>query len=149
IRGLNHYPQDIEHTVERSHRSLRQGCGAAFTVEGGSEERLAIVQEVEPDPELEMEALMQGIRAAIAEGHDLQPHAIVLIKPGSIIKTSSGKIQRSACRAAFLDGSLDVVVEWRASEAVEAPEPSLPEWGESLTPEAVRQWLSERLAQRV
>ena len=47
IRGLNHYPQDIEWTVERCHAALRPGCGAAFTVEADSEERLVIVQEID------------------------------------------------------------------------------------------------------
>ena len=47
IRGSNHYPQDIELTVDRSHQALRPSCGAAFSVEVASEERLVIVQEVQ------------------------------------------------------------------------------------------------------
>ena len=46
------------------------------------------------------------------EQHELQVYAILLLKPGSIPKTSSGKIQRRACRAGFLAGCLDVVWDW-------------------------------------
>src|SRR4029077_2284192 len=47
IRGRNLYPQDIELTVERSHPALRPGCGAAFSIELGQEERLVVVHEHE------------------------------------------------------------------------------------------------------
>src|SRR5205085_2540005 len=115
IRGLNHYPQDIEWTVERCHAAIRPGCGAAFSVEAGGEERLVIVQEIDtrqgPDPEQVIEA----IREAVASEHELQVYAVALIKPGQVPKTSSGKIQRRASRQKFLDGAFDVVAEWRAT----------------------------------
>src|SRR5207237_6792848 len=46
IRGVNHYPQDIEQTVQASHAALRPGCGAAFSVNDDGQERLVIAQEV-------------------------------------------------------------------------------------------------------
>ncbi|MGF1937067.1 MAG: beta-ketoacyl synthase N-terminal-like domain-containing protein [Nostoc sp. ChiQUE02] len=115
IRGRNHYPQDIEQTVEKSHSALQPGSGAAFAVAVAGEEQLAIAFEVERTSlrKLNVSEVVGAIRRAIAEHHDLQVYAIVLLKTGSIPKTSSGKIQRHACLAAFLDGSLDVVGEWR------------------------------------
>lgn len=108
IRGRNLYPQDIELTVERSHSALRPTCGAAFSVEAGGEEQLVVVQELEFRQKPNIIQVTGAIRQAVAQEHGVQVYAVVLIKPGSIFKTSSGKIQRRACRAAFLAGSLDV-----------------------------------------
>ncbi|MCX7568806.1 amino acid adenylation domain-containing protein [Tumebacillus sp. DT12] len=108
IRGRNHYPQDIEYTVQQSHPALRPDTGAAVAVEEGGEERLVIVQEVERAYRKgNLAEVAEAIRRAVSERHELQVHAVVLIKPASIPKTSSGKIQRHACRDRFLDGSLD------------------------------------------
>ena len=109
IRGRNLYPQDIELTAERSHPSLRSGSNAAFAIEVDSEERLAIVQELEFRQKPDVEEVASAIRQAVAEEYEVQAHAVVLIKPGSILKTSSGKIQRRACRAEFLAGNLNVI----------------------------------------
>lgn len=112
IRGHNHYPQDIELTVEQSHAMLRQGCGAAFAVEVEGKERLVVVQEVEPRRRtLDLEEVIGDIRQAVTENHDLHIHAVLLLKPGSIPRTSSGKIRRSACRIGFLSQSLEM---WEA-----------------------------------
>lgn len=114
IRGQNHYPQDIELTVEKSHPSLRRGCGAAFAVEVKGEERLVIVQEVERSylRKLDVNEVVGNIRHCVAMHHGLQVYAAVLIRTGTICKTSSNKIQRHACRSAFISGSLDVVQDW-------------------------------------
>ncbi len=117
IRGLNHYPQDIERTVEQSHPSLRASSGAACTVEIDGRERLVIVQEIERRKDQEAPAMFEAIRRAVAAEHDLQAEAIVLLAAGSIPKTSSGKIQRHACRQGFLDGSLESVATWKAWDA--------------------------------
>ncbi len=109
IRGRNHYPQDIERTVEGCHKLLRQGCGAAFSVEAAGEERLVIVQEVDDKQRPDMDEIIGAIRREVAEDHELQPYSIALIKSGSIPKTTSGKIQRQACRVAFLENGLEVV----------------------------------------
>jgi acyl-CoA synthetase (AMP-forming)/AMP-acid ligase II len=119
VRGHNHYPQDIELTVEQSHAALRPNCGAAFSVEIEGEECVVVVQEVERSyqqtPKLDVHDILGAIRRTVSEEHRLQVHAITLIRVGSIAKTSSGKIQRRACKAAFLAGELDVVAEWRAA----------------------------------
>ena len=116
IRGSNHYPQDLEHTVERSHRALRPACGAAFSMDVDGTERLVIVQEVNDRATVPNEDVVAAIRRALTESHEVHPDAIVLIEPRSIARTSSGKIQRYACREAFLAGSLDLVYEWRERE---------------------------------
>jgi acyl-CoA synthetase (AMP-forming)/AMP-acid ligase II len=107
IRGRNLYPQDIELTVERSHSALRPGCGAAFGIDLDGAERLVVVQEVERQARDVDIALVAGaIRRAVVSQHAVQVYVVVLIPSGSIPKTSSGKIQRHACRAAFLDGTI-------------------------------------------
>ncbi|WP_255447896.1 aminotransferase class I/II-fold pyridoxal phosphate-dependent enzyme [Picosynechococcus sp. PCC 11901] len=111
VRGKNHYPHDIELTAQQSHPALRENCGAAFTVEIDGTERLMLVQEVKRTflRNLDVEAIAQKIRQAIAANHELQTYGIILIKTGSIPKTSSGKIQRHRCRQAFLADELMVV----------------------------------------
>lgn len=109
IRGRNLYPQDIEQTVEQSHPSLRLGSGAAFAVTIGQTERLVIAQELEFRQKPEPEEVIGAIRQAISEHRDVQVYGVLLLKPGSIPKTSSGKIQRRACRAAFLQGKLNAI----------------------------------------
>ncbi len=112
VRGRNHYPHDIERTVEQSHPALRLGGGAAFTVEVGGEERLVVAQEVNIRRELDTEEIARAIAEAVSEEHELQVHAVTLLKTGSIPKTSSGKIQRHACREKFLAQTLDAVGRW-------------------------------------
>ncbi len=114
IRGLNHYPQDIELTVGKCHARLRAGNGAAFAVEIGGTERLVVVQEIERRQNRDLDGVFEAIRRDVSAEHELPVDAITLIKAGSIPKTSSGKIQRHACRQGFVDGTLDSVCEWRA-----------------------------------
>ncbi|MDZ8136614.1 MAG: amino acid adenylation domain-containing protein [Nostoc sp. DedQUE04] len=109
IRGRNLYPQDIELTAQGSHSSLRTGANAAFTVEVNNEERLVVVQELEFRAKPNLAEVASAIRQAITEEHEVQVYGVVLIKPGSIPKTSSGKIQRRATRAQFQNGELNVV----------------------------------------
>ncbi|MBS1551913.1 MAG: fatty acyl-AMP ligase, partial [Bacteroidetes bacterium] len=96
IRGQNHYPQDIEYTVEASHPALRLGCVGAFSIEVDGEEHLSIVQELQKDAvkNFDPDEVFKAIRKAVSEEHDLQVYSITLIKPGTVPKTSSGKIQR-------------------------------------------------------
>ncbi len=121
IRGSNHYPQDLEHTVERSHRALRPSSGAAFSVDLDGAERLVIVQEVNDRASVPCEDAVAAIRRALTESHEVHPYAVLLIEPRTISRTSSGKIQRYACREAFLAGTLEVVHEWRDREGRSDP----------------------------
>ena len=116
IHGSNHYPQDIELTVEASHSALQSSSGAAFSVNENGKEQLVIVQEVtRAGRQADVNQVASAIRQAVAEKHDLQVFAIALVKPMSIPKTSSGKIQRRATKTAFIEGELDIVGEWRSS----------------------------------
>ena len=114
FRGVNVYPQDIEKTVESSHPHLVSNGGAAFTVDSDGAERLVVVQEVERRRHEGLDAAVDAIRRAVSREHELPVEAIVLVQAGSIPKTSSGKIQRYACRKAFLEGSLTSLAQWQA-----------------------------------
>ena len=109
IRGRNLYPQDIELTSETSHDALRMGSNAAFTIEKDNEEKLVIVQELEFRAKPNLEEVITAIRQAITRVHEIEVYGVVLIKPGRIPKTSSGKIQRRATRQQFLVGTLNTV----------------------------------------
>ena len=117
IRGSNFYPQDIEWVVGEAHEALRPGFGAAFSVAIEDEERLVVAQEVErrfrgAGPS-ELESIARAVREAVADEFELPLYALRLLKVGSIPMTSSGKIQRHACRADFLSGSSEVLWESR------------------------------------
>jgi acyl-CoA synthetase (AMP-forming)/AMP-acid ligase II len=120
VRGRNHYPQDLERTVERCHRSLRPNTGAAFSIDVDGEERVVVVQGVVRPQKLDLDQVFAEIRTALLHEHELAPHAIVLVKGGEIPRTSSGKLQRRACKDLYLGGELSVVAEWRA-EPVKLP----------------------------
>jgi acyl-CoA synthetase (AMP-forming)/AMP-acid ligase II/acyl carrier protein len=112
VRGLNYYPQDIEAAAEASHPSLRKGCAAAFSMEIEGEEEVVLAIEVDERAVAGVGGVndvVSAIRAAVSEQFQLPLHAVVLLKSRSIPKTSSGKIQRRACKAGFVDGSLEEV----------------------------------------
>jgi acyl-CoA synthetase (AMP-forming)/AMP-acid ligase II len=121
IDGRNHYPQDIESTVDRCQPAIRSGHCAAFSVNVNGAEQLVIATEVERSfvtarrqqggANVTPEAVIAAVRQAVAEQHDLRVHAVILLKTGHIPKTSSGKIRRHACREQYLNGTLDVLEE--------------------------------------
>jgi acyl-CoA synthetase (AMP-forming)/AMP-acid ligase II len=111
IRGRNIHPQDIESSVERCHPSLRLGCTIAFAFDGSGEEQLVIVQEVRDRARDDLDAAIGAIRRVVMGDHDVVPYAVVLIEPAGLPKTSSGKLQRGACRGAYLAGTLPTIKE--------------------------------------
>jgi amino acid adenylation domain-containing protein len=153
LGGRNHYPQDIEWTAAGSHPSLKVGVAAAFAFEIDGEERLAVVQEIERNPDSEVIAeVIKAIRRAVAEAHDIEVSAIRLVKMLSLPRTSSGKVQRHTCRESFLAGTLEVVAAWTRQDAsVPVPlaerhiEPSKVQPGSLLRDDIVA-WLSSRVA---
>ncbi|MFM7205436.1 MAG: aminotransferase class I/II-fold pyridoxal phosphate-dependent enzyme, partial [Planctomycetaceae bacterium] len=119
IRGRNHYPQDLERTVEEASDLVRAGSVAAFAVDIDDRERVVVVAEIERGKRDagEMAAAFESIRSKLARDHEVAAEGIVLVRPNSVPKTSSGKIQRHACKRQFLDGTLEVVerlVSWEA-----------------------------------
>ncbi len=109
IRGRNIYPQDIELAAEEAHSSLRPGCGAAFSVEARGEEQLVVVHELDTREPVDPDEVVSTIRHEVAASFGIHVYAVVLIYPRTIPKTSSGKIQRGACRKAFLARKLDML----------------------------------------
>ena len=121
IKGRNHYPQDIEKTVEETSSWIRPSCVASFSVDLQGEEKLVVLAEVERKywssnrtkakaasaEIITVKELTQIIRREISKNHDLQVHTTVLLKPGSLPKTSSGKIQRHACRTDFINNAVE------------------------------------------
>jgi acyl transferase domain-containing protein/acyl-CoA synthetase (AMP-forming)/AMP-acid ligase II/acyl carrier protein len=114
IAGLNHYPQDIEWTVQTYCPQVRRDSCAAFSVEGSSTEQLVIAAELER-AECDHQSLFARMCETVTACHDFAPSAIVLVARGGIFKTSSGKLQRRACRQAYLEGRLETIAVWRAS----------------------------------
>jgi len=138
VRGNNHYPQDIEQTVQDAHSSVRAGCVAAFAYEADGEERLAVVAEIErrfmqtwgPSPDRRLQSAPPGLpmasapfspqevvaslTRAISEAHGLKAHRVELIKAGTIPKTTSGKIQRRATKRLMLAGRLERIASLEA-----------------------------------
>lgn len=120
IRGRKLYPQDIEFTVENIHSAIRPGCSAAFSVTATAEERLVVAAEIDhglvrrfaDERARDLQELIANVREAIAEQHEVQAYAVLLVAPGSIPKTSSGKCQRFECRSGFQRGTLETVAHW-------------------------------------
>jgi acyl-CoA synthetase (AMP-forming)/AMP-acid ligase II/acyl carrier protein len=112
IRGRNLYPQDIEYVVEQSHPTVRLGGCAAFSLQGEEEEKLAVAAEVTTPKDNDtgsLQLVVDAIRRAVAQEHGIQTHTVMLLKPKSIPKTSSGKIRRDTCRKNFIGRNLEIV----------------------------------------
>lgn len=149
LRGVNHYPQDLETTAEQAHEDLPVGAGAAFAVGSDGAEEMLLVQEAPRNRQADLAEVCGAIRSQLGKLHEVSPREVVLIKPNSIPKTSSGKIQRHAARAAYEAGELEVVaicprdgsVEVRRAkrrrEAVERPVAAKPAAVAQPTAEAV------------
>jgi len=116
IHGRNHYPQDIEKTIESSHTALRPGCTAAFSLDVQGQEKLSVIQEIKKThthTDTNFNDIYAAIQRSIQQEHALDVYDIVLISAGTISKTSSGKIQRRACRNAYLKNQLKVIGRYR------------------------------------
>ena len=130
VRGVNRYPQDIEATVEQCHPLTRSGGSAAFALTRWDREHLVVVCEVDKlaskdgmDSKSRYQEVISTIGAAISEEHDLPPDAIVLVRAYSIPKTSSGKVQRHACKKNFETGQdVRVIARWCAWEETHSPD---------------------------
>jgi amino acid adenylation domain-containing protein len=146
IRGVNHYPHDIELTVGQCHIALRPDAGAAFSIERDGQERLVIVQELRRSWRNEASSVLETIVRAVVDRHGLEPYAIILIKQGNLPKTTSGKVQRGRARRAFLSGRLSVVAQWHCSDSAKPRDSYAPP--QSLEEELVAQIWTEALGGR-
>ena len=115
IRGRNHFPQDIEKSVEGAHEHLRPGCSAAFTiahpVQGA--EVLVVVAELDGKVKVEPDEVVSKIRGTVTKDHSVELFAVALIKPRTINKTTSGKIRRHAVKGSFLGNQLQEEYRWQ------------------------------------
>lgn len=117
VRGRKIHPEDVELTAQQASPILRAGSIAAFRVEHEGTDAVALVAAVdgraaESDPEV-----FAKIRGAITEAHQVQLQAILLVRPGDFPRTSSGKVQRQACRQTFESGGFRPVAEWQPAAA--------------------------------
>ncbi|MEU6479300.1 fatty acyl-AMP ligase [Streptomyces sp. NPDC047017] len=107
INGRNLYPQDVEHAVKALHPALAAGSGAAFSVEAGREQ-LVLVQEVRggqlDGPRLR--ELAQHIQQLIGKDFHVPAGNVLLVRPGTVRRTTSGKVQRTLMRKEFLAGEV-------------------------------------------
>jgi acyl-CoA synthetase (AMP-forming)/AMP-acid ligase II/acyl carrier protein len=134
IRGRNYFPQDIELTAESSHASLRAGGGAAFSVDVSGEERLVVLHEVDRHHDSDLTNVIGAIRQAVTEEFELQVYAVALLKPGSLPKTSSGKIQRHDCKARFLQDPFEPLATWQIGATDDTDR-------KTINAETIEEWL--------
>ncbi|KAG6612346.1 Fatty-acid-CoA ligase [Phytophthora cinnamomi] len=165
IRGRNVCPQDVEASVEHAHENVRPGCTAAFSIEKGDEEALVVVTEVKNGSSQQMlEEICREIIKMVLSEHQLKCEAIVLLRQKTIPKTTSGKIQRSASKAHFLDGTLiKPLFEYKSkgnnAQVSSSPAPAKhardksnkddKPSGELKTPDEILAWLLEHVAQEM
>ncbi|HET6377221.1 MAG TPA: amino acid adenylation domain-containing protein [Methylocella sp.] len=108
IRGANYHAADFERVLDERVPGLRPGCNAAFAADRGNEEVLVIVAEVQRDHFRKhgAEPVFQAIREAVSQEFSVSIGEMVLVPPGAVPKTTSGKIRRQACREAYIEGRL-------------------------------------------
>ncbi|SNT35813.1 fatty acid CoA ligase FadD32 [Actinomadura meyerae] len=120
VDGRNHYPQDIEVTTQEAHAAIRPDHVAAFALTGEETERLVIVAERNrrvPLGRLDLDEVEAAVRGAVNIEHEMSVHEFVLVEPGGVSRTSSGKIARAATRKRYLDGGLPTTAARLASRA--------------------------------
>src|SRR5262249_40273232 len=109
VRGRNCFPQDIELTIEGAHAAIRSGCTAAFSIDVAAETALVVAAEVGRTERFDAGEITDAIRRAIAHDHELHVREVLLLRTGTLPKTSSGKIQRHAVRQGYLAGTLELI----------------------------------------
>lgn len=120
VRGHNLYPQDIERAVEAEVEAVRKGRVTAFAVEVDGQEGVGLAAEVSRGLQrlIAPQALADALSAVVSEQCGEAPRVVVLLNPGALPKTSSGKLQRSACRKGWMDRSLDAYALFEGGRAV-------------------------------
>lgn len=167
VDGRNHHPEDIEQSIQGSHDSLLPHGGAVFAMDD-DRSTLTIVHELRRDRvRRPCQPVFEAICATVAQEHELSVASIHLVKPGSVPKTPSGKVQRRLCREMLSGGELKVVATWSRGEAsvpaiVKTPPQQVSPAGNAPGPDApvakpspesgvgkIREWLRNRLAERL
>jgi acyl-CoA synthetase (AMP-forming)/AMP-acid ligase II/acyl carrier protein len=146
VNGRNHYPQDLEYSVECAHPAVRQGGVAVFAVPHEQGEAPIVVCEVAASKAEELSDVIVAIQEALLAAHELAAHDVVLIAQRTLPKTSSGKVQRAACKRAFLDGALSVRATARTELRTMGPSPASPPAAVEADVASIEQWIVARLA---
>ncbi|WP_331481885.1 fatty acyl-AMP ligase, partial [Streptomyces rubrogriseus] len=144
VQGRNIHPQDVEQTAERVGAGLRAGYGAAFAVPTADGEQLALAYEIGGPGAGDPQALLARLRTAIADEHQVTPHTVVLLKRSSVPRTTSGKIQRGACRQRLLDLELPVVAASVVQDGA-LPDAPAPHASASASPERTAALVADAL----
>jgi amino acid adenylation domain-containing protein len=123
VRGHNVYPQDIERAIEAEVEAVRKGRVAAFAVELGAGEGIGVAAEVSRGLQklVAPQAMVDAIGAAVGEQCGEAPVAVALLNPGAMPRTSSGKLQRAACRQGWIDRSLDAYALYAHGRFIAGP----------------------------
>lgn len=116
VRGVNYYPSDIEHTVQRSHPALQPAGAAVVGIDVSSQVNLVAIQEIRREcaESVDYDELVDAIRRAVARDHQVALQRVVLLRSSGLPKTSSGKVQRAKCRTDLDGGALPVLYDWQA-----------------------------------
>ncbi|WP_333873041.1 thioester reductase domain-containing protein [Methylobacter sp.] len=148
LRGRNLYPQDLELAAQNAHSALRLDGGGAFAREAEDGEALVLVQEVERSQMrgLDVAQVFAAIREAYWDAFQVQADELVLVKPGSVPKTTSGKVRRSACQEALAAGELPVIARSRRETPIEPPVATTVAVSHDAA--TVQKWLRHYLAQK-
>ncbi len=155
INGVNHFPQDIERTVQASNKDLQENAGAAFSVEVNGKEALVLVQELKRTSmrSYDFDEIVNAVCTAIFQNHELAVHELVLVSPGRVSKTSSGKIKRLAAKASYESNSVQGIIEWVLGKDTVKENTaimSIPEKAEMATAvfslSETEQWLRENIS---
>ncbi|BCA95951.1 hypothetical protein TUM19329_23120 [Legionella antarctica] len=113
INGTNHYPHDIENSVENCHPAVRKGFCAAVSIPGEYQEELAVVIEINKNHlESDLEAIISAVKQIILQDHSLSVHQIALINEHSLLKTTSGKIRRKLIQSQLINKQLNTKLLW-------------------------------------
>ena len=124
VRGVKHYPQDVEHTVERAHASIRPHGTAAFSHQFNSQPSIAIVAEIARHSEKgtwahsELSAICAAVAQAVCAAHGFVPGTIALVEAGAVPRTTSGKTERYRCPALLDDGAV-LLYTWTPGSALD------------------------------
>lgn len=130
VYGKNHYPLDLEVIAKNSHSLIKNCASAAFSFSIGDGNSVILVQEIINEISVvDRGSIIKAIRQAVAEKEGIDLYGVVLVKEGSIPKTSSGKIQRKLCEKLYLEEKLDILQDHYKVHG----EPSRIEYSESNT----------------
>jgi len=130
VRGHNIYPQDIERLIEAEVDAVRKSRVAVFAVQGAGGEGIGVAAEVSRSMQklVPPQVLVDALGAAVGEVFGEPLSVVLLLNPGGLPKTTSGKLQRSACRAGWLDGSADAYAIYQHGAFVRGgPSEAVPE----------------------